>query len=98
MIEVIDACKLLYDNFDEKRREVGLHHKNVQYINAKACLFYLVDFYFYRTIFKIIIWYQVKAEKAKRIRELTDPDHAWDTHEEEPEPAPSTNAVAAIGS
>ena len=49
-------------------------------------------------IFKIIIWYQVKAEKAKRIRELTDPDHAWDTHEEEPEPAPSSNAVAAIGS
>ena len=49
-------------------------------------------------IFKIIIWYQVKAEKAKRIRELTDPDHAWDTHEEEPAPEPSTNAVAAIGS
>ena len=29
LIEVIDACKLLYDNFDEKRREVGLHHENV---------------------------------------------------------------------
>ena len=39
LIEVIDACKLLYDNFDEKRREVGLHHKSVQYINTKICLF-----------------------------------------------------------
>ena len=39
LIEVIDACKLLYDNFDEKRREVGLHHKNAKYRNAKVCLF-----------------------------------------------------------
>ena len=28
---------------------------------------------------------------------MTDPDHAWDTHEEEPEPAPVT-AVAAVAS
>lgn len=40
MEKVIESCKALYDNFDEKRREI-------------------------------------KAEKSKRIRELTDPDHAW---------------------
>merc|ERR1712223_875232 len=57
--DIIDACKLLYDNFDEKRREV-------------------------------------KAEKAKRIRELTDPDHAWDTHEEEPAPVPVVAASVDI--
>jgi hypothetical protein len=38
---VIEACRLLYDAFDEKRRDC-------------------------------------KAEKSKRQRELTDPDHAWD--------------------
>ena len=26
---------------------------------------------------------EIKAEKAKRIRELTDPDHAWDAVPEE---------------
>ena len=38
----------------------------------------------------------MKAEKAKRIRELTDPDHAWDTHEEEPTPAPVAAASVDI--
>ena len=26
---------------------------------------------------------EIKAEKAKKIRELTDPDHAWDASPEE---------------
>ena len=43
---IIETCKALYDNFDDRRREV-------------------------------------KAEKAKRIRELTDPDHAWNVDPEE---------------
>jgi len=53
---IIEACKALYDNFDDKRREV-------------------------------------KAEKAKRIRELTDPDHAWNVDDiEEPAAAAVTAA------
>ena len=39
--KIIETCKTLYSEFDDKRREI-------------------------------------RAEKAKRIRELTDPDHAWD--------------------
>ena len=38
--QMIEACKVLHEGFDEKRREV-------------------------------------RAEKTKKIRELTDPDHAW---------------------
>ena len=38
--KVIESCKVIYSEFDEKRRDI-------------------------------------KAEKAKRMRELTDPDHAW---------------------
>ena len=44
--KIIETCKTLYSEFDDKRREI-------------------------------------KAEKAKRIRELTDPDHAWDAVPEE---------------
>ena len=28
---------------------------------------------------------------------MTDPDHAWDTHEEEPTPVPVSNAIEASG-
>ena len=42
---VIEACRALYDSFDDKRREI-------------------------------------KAEKQKMIRELTDPDHAWGNEDE----------------
>ena len=44
--KIIETCKTLYSEFDDKRREI-------------------------------------RAEKAKRIRELTDPDHAWDAVPEE---------------
>ena len=44
--KIIETCKSLYSEFEDKRREI-------------------------------------KAEKAKRIRELTDPDHAWDAVPEE---------------
>merc|ERR1719273_2581452 len=40
LIQMIEACKVLHEGFDEKRKEV-------------------------------------RAEKNKKIRELTDPDHAW---------------------
>jgi hypothetical protein len=33
---------------------------------------------------------EIKAEKAKRIRELTDPDHAWDAVPEQAAAAPAT--------
>ena len=46
MKKIIETCKSLYSEFDDKRREI-------------------------------------KAEKAKKIRELTDPDHAWDASPEE---------------
>ena len=40
---------------------------------------------------------EIKAEKAKRIRELTDPDHAWDAvPEEENQPKPETGLPAAV--
>ena len=42
---------------------------------------------------------EIKAEKSKRIRELTDPDHAWDAVPEEDNPvAKSPNPVAESGS
>merc|ERR1711879_529991 len=37
---------------------------------------------------------EIKAEKAKRIRELTDPDHAWDLHSPEEQGAISPVPVA----
>lgn len=37
---------------------------------------------------------EIKAEKAKRIRELTDPDHAWDAIPQEEEPIQVTTEVA----
>ena len=57
---VIEACRALYDSFDDKRREI-------------------------------------KAEKQKMIRELTDPDHAWGNEDEAavPEAAPEAAAVVA---
>eukprot|EP00095_Tigriopus_kingsejongensis_P004984 maker-scaffold96_size378025-snap-gene-2.51 protein:Tk04984 transcript:maker-scaffold96_size378025-snap-gene-2.51-mRNA-1 annotation:"intersectin-1 isoform x2" len=60
LIQIIEACKTLYDSFDEKRREI-------------------------------------KAEKSKRMRELTDPDHAWGNEEPEPVSAggDSSDAVEA---
>merc|ERR1719342_161456 len=45
--KMIEACKILHEGFDEKRREV-------------------------------------RAEKTKKIRELTDPDHAWGGGSESP--------------
>ena len=63
---VIEACRALYDSFDDKRREI-------------------------------------KAEKQKMIRELTDPDHAWGNEDEAafpeavvPEAAEVTAAPAAM--
>jgi hypothetical protein len=58
--KIIETCKSLYTEFDEKRRDI-------------------------------------KAEKSKRIRELTDPDHAWDTvvHDNEPEMAAVSSASVA---
>ena len=58
---VIEACRALYDSFDDKRREI-------------------------------------KAEKQKMIRELTDPDHAWGNEDEAaaavvPEAAPEAAEV-----
>ncbi len=53
--KIIETCKSLYDEFDDKRREI-------------------------------------KAEKSKRIRELTDPSFAWDVKPQPDEaaaPAPS---------
>ncbi len=42
---------------------------------------------------------EVRAEKAKRIRELTDPDHAWGHENEEvaPEAAAASTAAATEG-
>lgn len=37
---------------------------------------------------------EIKAEKAKRIRELTDPDHAWDAIPQEDEPVQAAVEVA----
>ena len=48
--QMIEACKALHENFDERRREV-------------------------------------RAEKQKKIRELTDPNHAWDSPLESEQPA-----------
>merc|ERR1719342_1484881 len=45
--KMIEACKILHEGFDEKRKEV-------------------------------------RAEKTKKIRELTDPDHAWGGGSESP--------------
>ena len=36
---------------------------------------------------------EIKAEKSKRIRELTDPDHAWDAVPEDENPVKSPNPV-----
>ena len=58
---VIEACRALYDSFDDKRREI-------------------------------------KAEKQKMIRELTDPDHAWGNEDEAaavPEAAPEAVSEVA---
>ena len=44
---------------------------------------------------------EIKAEKSKRIRELTDPDHAWDAVPEEdksPSPNPVTAAAQPVSS
>ena len=50
MERVIEACRALYNSFDDKRREI-------------------------------------KAEKMKMIRELTDPSHAWGKADEGPDEA-----------
>lgn len=62
--QMIEACKALHENFDEKRRDV-------------------------------------RAEKQKKIRELTDPNHAWGAGFDgpaaagvaEPEPVPAVVEV-----
>ena len=59
---MIEACKILHEGFDEKRREV-------------------------------------RAEKTKKIRELTDPDHAWGGGSESPSfsnPVSPMSAVAPV--
>merc|ERR1719422_1630503 len=60
--KMIEACKILHEGFDEKRREV-------------------------------------RAEKTKKIRELTDPDHAWGGGSESPSfsnPVSPMSAVAPV--
>ena len=56
--KMIEACKILHEGFDEKRREV-------------------------------------RAEKNKKIRELTDPDHAWGGGNDSPTFSGPTSPVAA---
>ena len=38
--DIIDACKLLYDNFDEKRREVSIFYP---ILNAMASVIRIID-------------------------------------------------------
>ena len=40
--------------------------------------------------------FQVKAEKDKKIRELTDPDHAWDVATPEPDAKPAAGMLTQI--
>ena len=56
--KMIEACKILHEGFDEKRREV-------------------------------------RAEKNKKIRELTDPDHAWGGGNDSPSFSNPVSPVAA---
>ena len=56
---VIEACRALYDSFDDKRREI-------------------------------------KAEKQKMIRELTDPDHAWGNEDEAAVPEAAAEVAPVV--
>ncbi len=69
--------------------------KNSQLLGPHFCEI-VIFFFFLQSLYTLFDEKrrEVRAEKAKRIRELTDPDHAWGNENEEMEAAAAAAATA----